>query len=94
MEKGVAFKSNIHKAGVKPRHQFFHFCHVDVSNRERCRALLGLELYQIFVFQQSNRDVFLLDVNYYFAGHFLLFNLVVNKSGHTGFVVQRCRCAR
>ena len=82
MQKGVAFISHIHKAGVEAWHQFFHFCHVDVSNSERSGAQLRLILYQIFVFQQGNRYVFLLDVNYYFAGQFgITENLVLNVTG-------------
>ena len=75
MQKGVAFITYVYKAGIKPGHDFFYLCNIDVSNRERSRARLALILHQIFVFQQGNRNIFLLNVNYNFAGHFLIIKL-------------------
>ena len=70
VQEGYAFRADIDEAGIQPRHQFLNLCHIDVSHRERLRALLLLVFHQLFVFKQRNRDVFRLDINNYFTCHY------------------------
>ena len=71
MQKGHAFGSDINETSVEARHQLFHFRHIDVAYRERCRALLLLVFHQLLVFEQGNGDVLRLHIDDNFTCHCL-----------------------
>ena len=73
MQESVTLIPDVDEAGVEARHEFLHFCDVDVAHREVGRAGLVLVFNQSFVLKQGDGDLLRLDVNDNFTCHLLVF---------------------
>ena len=51
MEKCIAFKANIYKAGIQSGHQFLHFRDVDVADSVRDGTWFVLIFYESFILE-------------------------------------------
>ena len=71
MQKGHALGSDVNETSIEAGHQLFHFCHIDVTHRERRRALLLLVFHQLLVFEQGYGDVLRLHIDDNFTCHCL-----------------------
>ena len=71
VQESYALGTDINEACVESGHQLLHLCHIDVTHRERHRALLLLVFYQLLVLEQGNGDVFRLNINDYFTCHLI-----------------------
>ena len=73
MQEGIALRAYFHEAGVQSRHQLAHLAQIDVAYGVACLfALLVLVFHQILVFEQGDGNLLRLDIDNYFACHFLL----------------------
>ena len=56
MQESITLIPDIDEAGVEARHEFLHFCDVDVAHREVGRAGLVLVFNQSFVLKQHTTE--------------------------------------
>ena len=73
MQESITLRTYIYEAGVEAGHELAHLAQIDVADRVASLfALLVLVFYQIFVFEQGDRDLFRLNINNYFTCHSLV----------------------
>ena len=63
--------SDVHEASVQAGHDAPDFGQIDVADGEVLFAALALKLYEAFVFEQGDRYLLGLNINNYFACHYL-----------------------
>ena len=72
MQESVTFIAHVYKTGIETRHKFLYLGNVNVAHGEVSRTWFILIFNQPFVLKQGNRNLFWLNVDNYFACHFLL----------------------
>ena len=85
MQESILFVTYINKCSIKSRHQLFDPSQIDIAHRKRYVPSLFLKLHQSIILEQCNRNLFGLYVYYKFAGHKLLFRLLIFKQ-HVGLL--------